>query len=75
MLLRLQQYDMVITYRPGKEMLLADALSHLPLRANNTEIKLDLRVDAISFTAFSSSQLTKTTAETQKYLILSTVHD
>ena len=30
MLLRLQQYDMVITYRPGKEMLLADALSHLP---------------------------------------------
>ena len=42
MLLRLQQYDMVITYRPGKEMLLADALSHLPSRANNSEIKLDL---------------------------------
>ena len=30
MLLCLQQYDMVITYQPGKEMLLADALSHLP---------------------------------------------
>ena len=42
MLLRLQQYDMVITYRPGKEMLLADALSCLPSRANNSEIKLDL---------------------------------
>ena len=42
MLLRLQQYDMVITYQPGKEMLLADALSHLPSRANNSEIKLDL---------------------------------
>ena len=55
MLLRLQQYDMVITYRPGKEMLLADALSHLPSRANNSEIKLDLRVNAISFAAFSSS--------------------
>ena len=27
MLLRLQQYDMVITYRPGKEMPLADTLS------------------------------------------------
>ena len=37
MLLRLQQYDMVITYRPGKEMLLADALTHLPSRTD-TEI-------------------------------------
>ena len=74
MLLRLQQYDMVITYQPGKEMLLTDALSRLPLRANNTEIKLDLRVDAISFAAFSSSRLTKTAMETQKDPILSTVH-
>ena len=41
MLLCLQQYDLIITYRPGKEMLLADALSHLPSRTN-TEIKLDL---------------------------------
>ena len=74
MLLRLQQYDMVITYRPGKEMLLADALSRLPSRANNSEIKLDLRVDAISFAAFSSSRLTKTATETQSDPILSTVH-
>ena len=74
MLLRLQQYDMVIMYWPGKEMLLADALSRLPSRANNTEIKFDLWVNAISFAAFSSSRLTKTTTETQKDLILSTVH-
>ena len=74
MLLRLQQYDMVITYWPGKEMLLADALSCLPSRANNTEIKLDLWVDAISFAVFSSSQLTRTTMETQKDPILLTVH-
>ena len=73
MLLRLQQYDMVIMYWPGKEMLLTDALSHLPSRANNTEIKLDLQVDAISF-AFSSSWLTKTATETQKDPILSTLH-
>ena len=52
MLLRLQQYDLIITYRPGKEMLLADALSSLPSRTN-TEIKLDLQVDAISTFAFS----------------------
>ena len=73
MLLRLQQYDMVITYWPGKEML-ADALSCLPSRANNSEIKLNLQVDAISISAFSSSQLTKTANETQKDPILSTVH-
>ena len=72
-LLHLQQY-MTITYWPGKEMLLADALSHLPSRANNTEIKLDLHVNAISISSFSRSQLTKTANETQKDPILSTVH-
>lgn len=30
MLLRLQPYDMIIRYRPGKEILLADGLSRLP---------------------------------------------
>ena len=48
MLLYLQQYNMVIMYWPGKEMLLTDALSHLPSRANNGEIELDLQVNAIS---------------------------
>ena len=41
MLLHLQQYDLVIMYQPGREMLLADDLSHL-LSRTNTEIKLDL---------------------------------
>ena len=41
MLLHLQQYEQVITYWPGREMLLADALSCL-LSRTNTEIKLDL---------------------------------
>ena len=41
MLLQLQQYDLVIMYRPGKETLLVDALSCLPSRTN-TEIQLDL---------------------------------
>ena len=34
MLLWLQQYDMIITYRPDKEMLLADAISHLLSRTD-----------------------------------------
>ena len=33
MLLQLQQYDVTIRYRPGKEMLLADALSRCPSEA------------------------------------------
>ena len=64
MLLHLQQYDLVITYQPGREMLLVDALSCLPSRMN-TEIKLDLQVDAISMFAFTPRCLTKISAETQ----------
>ena len=52
-------------YRPGKEILLADALSHLPSRTD-TEIKLDLRVDAISMSAFIRTHLVKIAAETQR---------
>ena len=73
MLLHLQQYDLVIMYRPGREMLLADALSCLPSRTS-TEIKLDLWVDAISMFAFTLTCLTKISAETQQDPILSTVH-
>ena len=73
MLLQLQQYDMIVTYRPGKEMLLAVALSHLPSRTD-TEIKLDLRVNAISMSAFTRSHLMKIAAEMQRDPILSRVH-
>ena len=41
MLLQLQRYDVTIRYRPGKEMLLAHALSRCPSRASG-EIKLDI---------------------------------
>ena len=40
--------NVTIRYRPGKEMLLADALSRCPSRASG-EIKLDMRVDYIAF--------------------------
>ena len=73
MLLRLQQYDLITMYRPGKEMLLANALSLLPSRTD-TEIQLDLRVHANSMSAFTLSHLTKIAAEIQKDPILSTVH-
>ena len=60
-------------YQPGREMLLADALSCLPSRTN-TKIKLDLRVNAISMFAFSPRHLTKIAAETHQDPILLTVH-
>ena len=54
-------------------MLLADALSCLPSRTN-TEIQLDLQVDAISMFAFIPRHLTKISAETQWDPILLMVH-
>ena len=46
MLLQLQWYDVTIRYRPGKKMLLTDALSRCPSQASG-EIKLDMRVNYI----------------------------
>ena len=46
MLMRLQNYDLNIEYKPGKEMLLADGLSRLP-PAENSHIELDLQVHLV----------------------------
>ena len=73
MLIWLQQYDMTIMYRPGKEMFLADAPSHLP-SWTDTQIKLNFRVDAISMSTFTRSHLMKNAVETQWSPILLTVH-
>jgi hypothetical protein len=47
MLLRVQGYNFNIIYRPGKDMILADALSRLPNKENCKDIDLDNRVDSI----------------------------
>ena len=70
MLLQLQQYDGTIRYRPGKEMLLAAALSRCPSRASG-EIKLDMRVDYI---AFSKTWIAKLKDTTREDPILGTVY-
>ena len=46
-LLKIQGYGYQIQYRPGTEMILADALSRFPNPQNNGEIPLDLRVDNV----------------------------
>ena len=70
MLLQLQQYDVTIRYRPGKEMLLTDALSRCPSWASG-EIKLDMRVDYI---AFSKTWIAKLKDTTKEDPILGTVY-
>ena len=70
MLLQLQKYDMKIKYKPGSEMLLADALSRCPARYSQ-EINLDLRMDYIAFTSAWIETLRETTCEEP---VLSTVY-
>ena len=70
MLLQLQKYDMKIEYKPGSEMLLADALSRCPARYSQ-EIKLDLCVDYIAFTSAWIETLKETIC---KDPVLSTVY-
>ena len=70
MILQLQQYDVIIRYRPGKEMLLTDALSRCPSQASG-EIKLDMRVNYI---AFSKTWIAKLKDTTREDPILGTVY-
>ena len=65
MLLQLQRYDLTIKYRPGKDMLLADALSRCPARGSE-EIKLDMRVD---YVAFNKAWIAKLKEATCRYCI------
>ena len=62
MLLQLQRYNLTIKYRPGKDMLLADALSRCPARGSE-EIKLDMRVDYVAFNKAWIAKLKETTRE------------
>ena len=62
MLLRLQNYDLQIVYKPGKEMLLSDGLSQLPSSAN-THIDLDLQVSHVQFSAAKIEELVQETSK------------
>ena len=70
-LLRLQPFDCNIKYKPGKEMLLADALSRLPSPANTT-IELHMRIDHHGFT---TNWIRQIEAETSTDPILSIVNN
>ena len=62
MLLQLQRYDLTIKYKPGKDMLLVDALSRCPAHGSE-EIKLDMRVDYVAFNKAWIAKLKEATRE------------
>ena len=62
MLLQLQRYDLTIKYRPGKDMLLGDALSRCPSHGSE-EIKLDMHVDYVAFNKAWIAKLKEATWE------------
>ena len=70
MLLQLQLYNVTIKYRPGKEILLANALSRCPPQAFG-EIKLNMRVNYI---AFSKTWIAKLKDSMREDPILGTVY-
>ena len=62
MLLRLQQYDVLIQYQPVKTLLLADGLSRLQGAEENGEVELDVRVNLVQFSHEKVQQLREETA-------------
>ena len=57
MLLRLQPYDLTIKYRPGKEVLLADALSRLSPRVRGPVKDMDVQVNLVQFSSDKMKEL------------------
>ena len=49
MFLKLQKYNNTIQYIPGKDMVLADRLSHFPSHSNNNQIVLHHNIQTINF--------------------------
>ena len=72
MLSHLQEYNMVIKYQRGKEMLLVDGLSRLPNKKNKEVIDLDLKVN---FMQFSTEKLAQIRQETNTNLTLCDLRD
>ena len=66
LLLRLQQYDVEIRYKPGPEMYLADTLSraYLPTTDRSPTEKEVEQIHAVDFLAISEPQLVEIQQET-----------
>lgn len=78
-LLRVQQYDAEIRYRPGREMYLADTLSRAylslsPTDTQRSETQKEVEsIHAVDYLAISEQQLTEIKQETAKDPTLQTL--
>ena len=77
MLVKIQGYAYIVKYRPGKEMVVSDALSRQPNPTNTAEVDLDMRVDEMSFNMINFSQKKQQTLrdETRKCPMLSALSE
>ena len=75
LLLRLQQYDVEIRYKPGPEIYLADTLScaYLPTTDHSSTEKEVERIHAVDFLAISEPQLVEIQQETAADRVLQSV--
>ena len=62
MILRIQQYDFKLVYRPGKELLLADTMSRANPRPGRT-ITLDKTIHSVRWSDGKLEEVRKYTAE------------
>ena len=65
MLLRLQPYTMVIKYKPGREVAVADALSRLPIEDTDAIPNLEAQIHDVQ-SQFSTEILSRIKSETAK---------
>ena len=61
MLLRQQEYDLSIIYRPGKEKTLADGFSRLPNKKTKEEINVNVRTDFVQISTEKLTQINQAT--------------
>ena len=71
MLLKLQKYDYIIQYVPGKDMVLADRLSQFPSHGNNSPIILHHNIQTAHF---NSEHLNTIRGATEREPIHSTIY-
>ena len=69
MLLRIQPYDIVIRYKPGKEMTLADSMSRQPC-INAESLEFDVQISHVQFSTQKLDELRRETRNDNELLSL-----
>ena len=72
MLLRIQPYDIVIKYRPGKDVAVADLLSRQP-SSNKESLKFDMQINHVQFSPHRLQQLRDETDNDDEMLSLKSI--